>query len=432
MELTNEKIAEAKKYNAKIFPIYKLFAWDLLFYYSISFLFLTQNKGLTASQVLFAEAFYPIFKLVSQIPCVNIIEILGKRKSLILGNLCVAFGILVLILGSGLYSAIFFNIITAFGYSIKSIGEATILTDFVEGQEHSRTVYSNIDGKGSSYWYCFDGITAFFCGFLYVFNNYLPIILSLISAVIGTLLSFKFLPYEDKNLKPTLEETRSFKTYFKDLKVAFKHIFKSDRLKALILFSGMFYALLTVRSTIASSLFDEIGVKEEYFGVIFAILTILSGISSRYQDYFHRKYRNKLLTYFSLTFSISMVVIGLTAILSHSFVFTIMIVLISYALQYIIKGPYYTLQKRYLNSFTTPTMATKIFSADILIEGTFGTLMYWVCSFLLSFTSTSIAIVMLGCVFTIGFIFVLDYMRTRIGLKPEEYKKSDIYFTEIH
>ena len=106
MELTNEKIAQAKKYNAKIFPIYKLFAWDFLFYYSISFLFLTQNKGLTASQVLFAEAFYPIFKLLSQIPCVNIIEILGKRKSLILGNVCVAFGILVLISGSGLSSAI--------------------------------------------------------------------------------------------------------------------------------------------------------------------------------------------------------------------------------------------------------------------------------------------------------------------------------------
>ena len=188
MELTNEKIIQAKKFNSKIFPIYKLFAWDLLFYYSISFLFLTQNKGLSASQVLFAEAFYPIFKLVSQIPCVNIIEIIGKRKSLILGNISVALGILFLILGSGISSAIIFNIITAFGYSIKGIGEATILSDFVQDEEHPRTAYADLDGKGSSYWYCFDGITAFFCGFLYVFNNYLPIILSLVSAMIGALI----------------------------------------------------------------------------------------------------------------------------------------------------------------------------------------------------------------------------------------------------
>ena len=99
MEQTDEKIIKAKSYNARIFPIYKMFAWDLLFYYSISFLFLTQNKGLSASQVLFAEAFYSIFKLVFQIPCVNIIELLGKRRSLIFGNAIIAISFVVLLLG---------------------------------------------------------------------------------------------------------------------------------------------------------------------------------------------------------------------------------------------------------------------------------------------------------------------------------------------
>ena len=77
-------------------------------------------------------------------------------------------------------------------------------------------------------------------------------------------------------------------------------------------------------------------------------------------------------------------------------------------------------------------MSPKIFSADVLVEGIFGAVMYWIASFLLSFINTSTTIVILGCIFTIAFIFVLDYMRTRIGLKPEEYKKSDIYFTEVH
>ena len=81
MEQTEEKIIRAKKYNSKIFPIYKMFSWDLLFYYSIIFLFLTQTKGFTASNVLFVDAFYPLFKLLLQIPCVNIVESFGKRKN---------------------------------------------------------------------------------------------------------------------------------------------------------------------------------------------------------------------------------------------------------------------------------------------------------------------------------------------------------------
>lgn len=46
-----------KKTNTKLFPIYKMFSWDLLFYYSIIYLFLTQAKNFSASEVLLAEIF---------------------------------------------------------------------------------------------------------------------------------------------------------------------------------------------------------------------------------------------------------------------------------------------------------------------------------------------------------------------------------------
>lgn len=405
MEQTEEKIIKAKKYNIKIFPIYKMFAWDLLFYYSISFLFLTQVKELTASQILFADSFYPIFKLIFQIPCVNIVETFGKRKTLIIGNIFVMLSILVLILGKSITIVIITNALMAFGYSIKDICESTVLSDCITAKEHPRTVFSNIDGRGSAYWYYLDAITACICGFLFVFNSYLPIILCLIMCIIACLLSFSFKPFEDLNRRTITNETRSFKVYFKNLKVAFKNIFKSNRLKALLLFSGIFSALLKVRSTIASSLFTEIGVKEEYFGIIFAALTILSGISSKYQDFFHRNFRNRLLTNFSVTFSLSMVVIGLTAIISKNFNFILIIVLLMYAVQHIIKGPYHTLIKRYLNSFSSSSMETKIYSANTLIESIFSTSIYWFASLLLDFIPTSYAIVMLRLYFYSIFYF---------------------------
>lgn len=39
----NIKINENKKYNLNLFPLYKALSWDLLFYYAVSFLFLTRH-----------------------------------------------------------------------------------------------------------------------------------------------------------------------------------------------------------------------------------------------------------------------------------------------------------------------------------------------------------------------------------------------------
>ena len=76
----SEKLLKIKKFNAKLFPIYKMFSWDLLFYYSVSFLFLTQVKGFTTSNVLILDAVYTISKFISQIPCINITELIRKKK----------------------------------------------------------------------------------------------------------------------------------------------------------------------------------------------------------------------------------------------------------------------------------------------------------------------------------------------------------------
>ena len=70
-----------KKYNARLYPIYKMFSWDLLSYYAIEFLFLTITKRLSASQVLILTSIYIISKIIFQIPSVIISDYIGKRKN---------------------------------------------------------------------------------------------------------------------------------------------------------------------------------------------------------------------------------------------------------------------------------------------------------------------------------------------------------------
>ena len=431
MELTEEKIIKAKSYNSKLFPIYKMFSWDLLFYYSINFLFWTQTKGLSASTILFGDSFYYLFKIIFQIPCVNIVEIMGKRKALMLGNVFISASLLSLILGNGLSALIICNLFMAIGFSIKAICEPALLNECVSYKEKPRAVFTNIDAKGSSLYYYADAFTAIACGFLFVFNNYLPMFICFIFTIISIVLSYKFLPYENKSNKVKLEETGSFKEYISDLRTAFKSILKSNRLKALLLFCGLYAAIITVRGILSNSLLVEIGIKEEYFGIIAFFLTVVAAIASKHQDFFHKKFRNKVLTYFSLTFSISMIIAGLSTIIIKNTNIAFIIVVTVYAIWNIVRAPYYTLQKRYLNSFSSPSMSSKIYSACTLIEALFTTMVYWIASLMLNCMPTSFAVVLIGGVFAVAFVFTLDYMRERIGLKPEEYDKSDINL-EVH
>ena len=96
-----KKLNKIKRNNAKLYPIYKMFSWDLLFFYSVEFLFYTITKKVTASEILIINGFYLLFRILMQIPAVTITDSIGKRKSIILGNIMLIFYMLILIFAPG-------------------------------------------------------------------------------------------------------------------------------------------------------------------------------------------------------------------------------------------------------------------------------------------------------------------------------------------
>lgn len=416
-----------RKNNMKIFPFYKMFAWDLLFYYAISFLFLTQVKGFTASQVLLADSFYSFFRIIFQIIGIKIVDILGKQKSLILGNTLNSISILILILGNSFSLLVLLNFIQAIGYSLNSLCEQTLLSDSIPTSSSSSSIYSKINGKGTSLFYKFDAISSITTGFLYAINPYIPMILCfgccLTSAIIS--LSFSEPPVTSIQSK---KETIGFISYYKDIFKAFKQIIKSNRLKSLLIFSLCFYGVLTVFNTLRSSILVDINVPEQYFGIILAVMQIISSISAKKQEWFHKKLQNRALTWFSLSISISFIITGLLITCNISFTVSIICILLTIILVGIVKGPYYTLMDRYFNSFSNPNVNTKIFSVKALVENLGRVILSSFASFLLGITTTAYTFIILGCTLFIVFIFLLDYMKSKLGLKPEEYSKEDLVF----
>ncbi len=419
-----------RKNNMRIFPIYKLFAWDLLFYYAISFLFLTQVKGFSASEILIADSFYAIFRVVSQIFCVKIVDSFGKQKSLLVGNLLVTISILGIILGKGLLLLIILYFIQAIGYNLKALCEPTILSDSIPKSSYSSKIYSKIDGKGSSFYYVFDALSAITTGFLYVLNPYIPMIMCFVCCVISTILTLAFSEPVIDYKSTKKDKSVGFIAYYKDILITFKQIIKSNRLKSLLLFALCFWAILSVSLTLRSSILVDIGIPEQYFGIITSAMQIIASISSMKQHWFHKKLRNRALSWFSLSIALSFILTGLLVTLNISFTVSITTCLTTIMLIGVIKGPYFTLIQRYLNSFSNPNVNTKIFAVKSLLENLGRVILSFFASFLLSITTTSYAMIIIGCIFFVIFVFLLDYMKTKVGLKPEEYPKEDLIFSD--
>ncbi len=426
---------EKRKFNIKLYPIYKMFAWDLLFYYAISFLFLTEVKGFSGADVVLLDvSAYTLFKCISQLPATIITDKLGKRMSVIMGNIFVSFSILFIMLCRSLTSLAIAEFCMAFGFVIKTIAEPNILYDAFTAPESSGKTFNKLDGRGSALYYFLNAGSLLVTGFLYVINPYLPIILCLMFCVIATFVSgmFSSLRASEKSKKDTSPKALDrLKEYGKELRFAFKHILKSKRLVYLILFYGLFQSLIAVTTTLDRSLLTDLAIPPSYFGIIFAALSVLSSISSYSTNLLHRKLRNKALTVFSIFFIGACFVSGIFILITMPFSLALTLVLFSFGIRATIKGPFYTLYKKYLSSFASSDVRIKIYTTNYLFENIVGAIIAFIVSRFLSNHTTADAFVALGVVYTVVFTILLFKMKSHVGLRPEQYEKTDINLVDL-
>lgn len=433
-----EKILKKKKEkNLKLYYIYKIFSWDLVFYYAISFLFLNSYKGLSAAAIIFADSFYPFFKIIFQLPSTILAEKFGKRTALIIGNISLSIYVLFVLGCSNTYILIIGNIFMALGFVLKNLCETNLLYDSLPNTSKKQKIFSKIDGKSSALYFSFEALSCILSGFLYNINPNFPIILCLICTILSSIIAhfFSEVPKDINNLDedPTnyKNTSTSLKQYIRNLKNAFKFIFSSGRLRALIYFNAIFIALIYLLVSYRRSLLTEIGISSENIGIIFAILGLSSGLGSALTSKINKLFKNKTLTYFGLYYTFSIIISGLVVVLNIPFLSMVIIIVVMLTIQFFIKGPYYTLIKQYLSSFASSSMRLKISTASYLIEGLISGIVSFFGAWLLTFTDTAHASIIIGCTSFILIILLLEYMKPRVGLKPEEYRPEEINFKEV-
>ncbi len=421
---SRKELSKKRRRNAQLYPIYKMFSWDLLFFYSIEFLFYTITKKITASEVLIVHGLYLLSCIIMQIPAVTITDFLGKRRSIILGNTLLIFYMLILILLPGAISIIIANLIFALGYNMKTISESNLLYDSVSTRG-GEGLFSKIDTKGGSWYYILDGIASLTAGYLFVMNNYIPMYICLGFIIISTILSFGFKDiYEvkkedNKGLKNTLKE------YGKDLKTCFRFILKSKRMKAFVLFGIVFYSLIVIIDTYNRELLIDVGIPEEQFSIIFASLTLIGGVALSLKKTIEKHFRNRTLAFISLMYIGACIIIGIVSCLFGGKAI-IPILLVMLAVHSTTRSMWYILEPKYLKNFTKEDERNKITFTYEFVAGIVASIFSILGGLLLDIVNVRYGFLIVGAIGLIAMLITLAYMKTRFGLKPEEYSKEDV------
>lgn len=421
-----EKI-QMRKQNMKLFPLYKTLGWDYLFFYTTNFLFLTQVKGIDAADVVLIDSFYALFGILMQIPATFVIEYLGRRKSLILANILNCVYMLVVMFSTNLFHLIVAELLSSLAFGIKDSAEPAILNESIPPSKYRSQIYARITQKGISNYYIINAITTVLAGFFYDVNPYIPISLALAVTIFVTLLSIGLREPQEAKKKHKVQQSNQLA----QIKDSFQFILKSERLKSLILFSAIVTGVSSVLGTYEINLLEDLQVSASLLGMIFAGLGIMAGIAAKKQEKFHEHFHNRSLCTLMYITAITMILAGFFGILAKQYVIFILFIVLSFAIRYSSKGIYEPLIEKYLSNFTNHEIDTKIFTATNLIGSIVSAIIGFMASFLLENMNIAYAFSLVGVVFFITIVLMDRYMKTRVGLKPEEYPKEEVKYDEL-
>lgn len=426
MDKTKDKEVELRKNNMKLYPFYEMIGYDVLFYYAIRVMFLSEVKSFNNSQIMICTTIYAIFQILFQFPITLLVSKIGKRNRAIVGNICLIIWAILLMILKDFKLLIISQLIFSLGFALKYISEANLLSDSIPETDNSNEIFTSIDKKGFSRYHFFSSVATVLSGFLFRINHYLPLICTLVFILLTTVLSFNFVDIEKRKQNKN-KESQDFKKYKKELKQGYKFVINSKRLRALLLFTGVLWGVFTLLETYELLLLQNFNVEPQFIGLIFASLEFVKGIFSRRALVFNKLFKNRSLSNILASVSGLFIITGCISFANINYYAKIITIIVLLLIMASFSAIYQILAKKYFNNFTNTKILPSIYSVKYISDNVFRIILTLVGTMLLMFLNIKIVFLVTGVLLVIATVFISSYADKKLGLDPEEYTQKDIY-----
>lgn len=354
------------KRNVKLYPSYRAFAYDFLFLWTISILYLTEVKGLTYSQVILLDSILMFAAFVMQVPITKFINKCGRILSARIAAIAWLGFALIYLFGQGFAIFIIANLLYGLGVAIRNITDIEILSLSLKKLNRKRD-YSKVEGKGLFVYNVIEAISSIAAGYLYEFvNPYAPMIGTVVCCIISVVLSFMIKdPIDDEIEEKELDRIEEEKS---KRAPSYKALLKRPFVISMIIFCFSFYGLLSVFSSLAKMYYQNINTPAYLFGYIFCALKLISALTYKYEFKYELRKGVKSLIIFSIIALLAYITNAVVYTISPTSIMSIIIITVMIIGQQVSRSAYRIATRNYINTCSTKSSLSKTLTLYSMAE----------------------------------------------------------------
>ena len=301
------------KNNIKKMYLLKAVKWFMIIMPIIVLFF--EEHGLSLTQIMILQATYSFVVALFEVPSGFFADIYGRRLSLFYGSVFIFVGYLIFSFFSGFNEFLIAEIFLGIGGSLVSGADSAIIYDTLLELKQDED-YTKIEGKNYGIGNISEGIAGVLGGFLAITSLDLPV-------YIQTFVMFFSIPISYSLIEPksSYKLAKSLNSILLIVKETFLY---NKKLKWYLIYSSsMGVGTLSIAWFVQPFLI-ELQTPLIYYGIIWAFLNIIAGITSYYSYLFSS---NNLLIYVSLLIITSFVCLGFN-ITIYGLIFIVVIYII--------------------------------------------------------------------------------------------------------
>ncbi|WP_282037903.1 MFS transporter [Saccharicrinis aurantiacus] len=344
-----------------------------------------KDMGFTDKQSFQLKAFYSIAIVIFEIPSGYVADVLGRRKTLIIGSILGCLGFLVYATTSGFYYFMLAELILGVGQSFISGADSALLYDTLKST-NKENEYIKYEGRNFTVGNYSEALAGILGGTLAAINMRLPFILQ-------TGIAFMAVPAAIMLIEPPLNSNRK-KPGLKDiLDVVWYAMVKNRNLRWNLIYSSILgTATLTMAWVYQLYLYD-LKFSEITIGTTHSVLNLIVGTTTLFAYKIEKRLKPQ-----STIWLTSIIITGTFVILgfvSSSWIFLIL------AIFYFSRGIATPVLKDYINRITSSDIRATVLSIRSLLIRAMFAIIAPLFGYLSDNYTRSQALIIIGAVFTI-------------------------------
>jgi MFS family permease len=253
--------------------------WKIYFYKFLSEFYLIapilipfyESNGLTKTQVFTVQASYALAVLLLEIPSGYLADVIGRRKTLILGAIGLPLGLFIYVSSGTFWMFVLAENVIALANSMRSGCDSALIYDTLI-QMKAESDYTKYEGRAQSFTRFGSAAASILGGFAALISFAMPFYIN-----IGT--SILMLPLALSLIEPERQSLKS-KNPLKDILRICRFCFTHPKLRLLMLFSAMIMSTGIVGVWSYFLYYESLEISLGYFGIIFAVFQLSSALGS--------------------------------------------------------------------------------------------------------------------------------------------------------